>query len=85
MDPLDGAHWAAAGLRCRFSYKNPIELTADDLALISSLPALETLSIPQPGCVYDHEWAACLAQLRAAFAAKGRTPPAVKDSSADYW
>ena len=55
----------------------PIDLDAHDIALISSLPALTTLSLKQPDSIDDCEWGARLAQLRAAFSAQGRVPPAV--------
>ena len=52
-------------------------LTADGTALISSLPALVSLGVTQPCSMDDREGAARLTQLRAAFAAQGRVPPAV--------
>jgi hypothetical protein len=52
-------------------------LCAADVAILSALPALTTLSLRQPGEFYMHKWDECLAQLEAAFLAQGRAPPRV--------
>lgn len=54
-----------------------IKLTADDVALISGLPALTTLSLTMPDRLYRCEWDERIAQLQGAIVAQGRAPPAV--------
>ena len=57
----------------------PIKLNVCDIAVLSSIPALETLGLPQPECIEEDEWAERLAQLRAACIVRGHAPPACSE------
>ena len=53
-----------------------IQLTALDMAVLSSLLAIKTMVLPiEPYYDMQDEWLARLAQLRALWRAKGRAPP----------
>ena len=54
-----------------------VRLTAADVSVLGALPSFITLRLEKPNDLDQHAWDERVAQLRAAFIAQGRAPPAV--------
>ena len=70
---------AAQLLNLEFESDNAmgIDIAAHDIAVLSSLHALETLHLPKPDPMDVGEWERRVAALQAAFFAAGHAPPAL--------